>query len=86
VEGQFDHEAILQGAPQAFDAALGLGGVGRDVPDAELPEYLAEVGGMLGALELFLETPVAIIADEDAEAVAVGSRASRSAPRPRRAG
>ena len=71
VEAQLGDEAILQGLPEPFDAALGLGRVGRDVADAEVPQDLAELGGMLGALELFLEAPVGIIADEDAEAIAV---------------
>jgi hypothetical protein len=42
-----------------------------DIADAELPEHLAEVGRVLRALEFFLEAPVRIIADEDAEAIAV---------------
>jgi len=64
-------EAILQGVPEAFDAALGLGRVRGDIADAELPEHRAEVGGVLRALELFLEAPVGVIADEDAEAIAI---------------
>ena len=50
---------------------LACGRVGGDVADAEVPEDLAEVRGVLGALELFLEAPVGVIADEDAEAIAV---------------
>ena len=42
-----------------------------DVADAEVPQDLAELGGMLRALELFLEAPVGIIADKDPEAIAV---------------
>ena len=37
-QAQFADEAILQGLPEAFDAALGLRGVGGDVADAEVVE------------------------------------------------
>ena len=81
-QAELDDEAILQGAPEPLDAALGLGRVGGDVADAEVPQDLAEVGGVLGALELFLEAPVGVVADEDAEAIAVeGHRAGRAARR-----
>ena len=50
---------------------LACGRVGGDVADAEVPQDLAELGGMLRALQLFLEGPVGVIADEDAEAIAV---------------
>lgn len=42
-----------------------------EVADAELLKDLAEVGWTLGALELFLKRPVLVVADEDAEAVAL---------------
>ena len=71
VEAQLGDEPILEGRPEPFDAALGLGGVRGDVADAEVPQDLAELGGMLRALELFLEAPVGIIADKDPEAIAV---------------
>ena len=71
VEAQLGDEAILQGVPEALDAALGLGRVRGDVADAEVPQDLAELGGCWRALELFLEAPVGVIADEDAEAIAV---------------
>ena len=45
--------------------------MGGDVADPEVPQDLAELGGMLPALQLFLETPVDVIADEDAEAIPV---------------
>ena len=45
--------------------------MGGDVADAEIPQDLAELGGMLSSLQLFLETPVGIVADEDAEAIPV---------------
>jgi hypothetical protein len=72
VEAPFAREAILQRAPQALDAPLGLGRVRRDVADAEVLEHGAQVGRMLGALQLFLEGPVAIVADEDVDAIAIG--------------
>jgi hypothetical protein len=70
-EAELGDEAILEGVPESLDAALGLGRVGDDVADPEVPQDLAELGRMLPALQLFLETPVGIIADEDAEAIPV---------------
>jgi hypothetical protein len=37
-------------------------------------EHPAEVGGLLGALQFFGERPVAIVADEDIEAIAVNGQ------------
>ena len=71
VEAELRDEAILQRGPEALDAALGLGRVRGDVADAEVPQDLAELGGVRRALELFLESPVRVVADEDAESVAV---------------
>ena len=34
-EAEFADETVLEGAPEAFDAAFGLGGVGRDLLDSE---------------------------------------------------
>src|SRR4030095_13942278 len=70
-QAQFAHEAILQGAPQAFDPALGLRRLRRDEPDAEILEHAPKVGGILLAAQLFGERPVPIIAPEEAEAIAV---------------
>ena len=50
---QFAGEAILKGAPEAFDAALGLRTVGGDVGDAELLQSAAELRGFAAAGELF---------------------------------
>src|SRR2546430_1474507 len=61
-EPQFADEAVLQGLPQPLDAALGLRGVGLDVADPELLQDAPEVGGVLGAVQLFLERPVAVVA------------------------
>ena len=71
VPAQLGDEAVLQGFPEALDAALGLGRVGADVADREVSQDLAELGGVLGALELLLHAPVGVVADEDAEAIAV---------------
>src|SRR2546425_4743527 len=43
----------------------------RSVADPELLQDASEVGGVLGAVPLFLERPVAVVADQDVEAVAV---------------
>jgi hypothetical protein len=71
VEAEFGDEAILQGLPEPLDAAFGLRGARGDVADAEVAEDLAELGGVLGALQLLLQAPVRVIADEDTEAIAV---------------
>jgi hypothetical protein len=68
-EAELGDEAILQGGPPAFDAALRLGRVGGDVSDAKIPEDLAEVGRMLRALQFLLERPVRVVPHEDAEAI-----------------
>ena len=41
-EAEFADQAVLAGTPSAFDAALGLGRVGRDRRDAELVESPSE--------------------------------------------
>ena len=64
-------ETILQHAPEALDAALGLRALGRDEGDAELLEGAAELSGLLAAGELFFDRPVVVIANEDAAAIAV---------------
>lgn len=70
-EAELGDEPILQGGPEALDAAFGLGGVGGDVADREVPQDGPEVRGVLRPLKLLLEAPVGVIADEDAEAIAV---------------
>jgi hypothetical protein len=70
-QAELDDEAILQGAPEPFDAALGLGGAGGLKANGEGPEDLAEVGGMLVALEFLRKGPVGVVPDEHAEAIAV---------------
>ena len=86
-EAELDDEAILQGPPEALDPAFGLRRAGRDVPDPELPQDAAELGRMLGALQFFVERPVGVVADEDAEAIAVeDSGATRGGPRVGREG
>jgi len=70
-QAQFAAQAILQGAPEAFDAAVGFGRAGREVADTEIVQDAAEVGGVLGAPELFGEAPVRVMADEDVDAIAV---------------
>src|SRR5271170_4530774 len=70
-EPQFAAQAILQDAPEAFDAALGLRRVCGDEGDAELGEGAAELGGLALASELFFDGPVIVVANEDAAAIAV---------------
>jgi hypothetical protein len=68
---QLAGEAILKGAPEAFDAALGLRTVGCDVGDAELLESATELGGFAATGELFFDGPVIVVANEDAVAIPV---------------
>ena len=57
-QAQFTVQAILQQAPEAFNAAFGLGRMGGDKGDAELLERAAELGGLALASELFCERPI----------------------------
>ena len=52
---QLTGKAILEGTPETFDAALGLGRVGGDVGDAQLSESAAELGRLSLAELLFLD-------------------------------
>ena len=70
-QAQFAGEAILKGAPEAFDAALGLGTLGSNVGDAELLQCAAELRGFPATCELFFHRPVIVVANEDAVTVAV---------------
>ena len=68
---EFACETILEGAPEAFDAALGLRTVRGDVGDAELFEGAAELSGLPFAGELFFDRPVVVVADEDTVAITI---------------
>ena len=68
---QLADEAVLQGLPEALDAAFGLRRARGDEPDAELAQDAAKVRGVLGAAQLLLEGPVRIVADKDGEAIAI---------------
>src|SRR2546426_546936 len=70
-EPQFAGEAILECAPEPFDASLRLRRVGPDEANAKGLQHAAEVRGVLVALELFGQRPVGIIAGEHVEAIAV---------------
>ena len=64
-------EAILERAPESFDATFGLRTLRRDVGNAEFLEDPTPVGRSLPALELLIERPVTIVSAKDARAVAV---------------
>ena len=49
---------------------FGLGRAGRDAANPKVLEHPAEVGGGLRPLQLLLEGPVRVVADEDVEAIA----------------
>jgi hypothetical protein len=70
-QAEFADQAVLTGAPDAFDAALGLGGVGGDLFNAEFVESASELRGKLFSSQLFGEGPAGIVALEDAVAIAV---------------
>src|SRR5678810_969037 len=82
-EAEFADQAVLTGAPDAFDAALGLGGVGGDLLDAELVESASELGGGLLAGELFGKGPAGILSLEDAVAITVEACLLYTSPSPR---
>ena len=52
-EAEFADQAVLAGAPSAFDAALGLRLVGGDLLDAEFFQSPTQMGGALFTGELF---------------------------------
>ena len=71
---EFAAEAILQYAPEAFDAAFGLRRAGGDEGDAELFQGATELSGIALAGELLGDGPGVVVADEDAAAIAVESQ------------
>src|SRR5712664_3862210 len=70
-QAKFTAQTILQYAPEALDAALGLGTAGGDEGDAELLESATELSGVTLAGELFFEGPEVVVAHEDAAVIAV---------------
>ena len=70
-QAEFAGKAILQHAPETFDAAFGLGRLRGDEGDAQLSQGAAELGGLALAGEFFLDGPVVVVANEDAAAIAV---------------
>ncbi len=73
-QAEFAAQAILQQAPEAFDAAFGLRAIGGDEGDAQLFQGAAELGGLALASELFFDRPGVVIAHEDAAVIAVKSQ------------
>jgi len=78
-QAEFAGETILKHAPEAFDAALGLGALSGDESDAELIQSAAELRGLLFAGEFFLNGPMAVVAHEDAAAIAIESEGDTEA-------
>ena len=70
-QAEFADEAVLEGAPETFDAAFGLRGVGGDLLDAELFQGTSDVGRKLVTGEFFSDGPVRIVALEQAVAIAI---------------
>src|SRR5271169_2462340 len=70
---QFAGEAILQHAPEALDATLGLRAVGGDEGDAQLFQGTAELSRLAFSGELFFHRPTVVMADEDAAVISVKS-------------
>ncbi len=71
---QLAGEAILKGTPEAFDATLGLGTVGRDVGDAELMQGATELEWVHDGRQSCSSTDqVIVVANEDAVAIPVGN-------------
>jgi hypothetical protein len=71
---QFTGKTILEGAPETFDAALGLGGVSGNVGNTQLHQSAAELGRLSFTAELFVHRPVLIIANEDAMTISVEAK------------
>ena len=68
---KFTAQAILQHAPEAFDAALGLGRAGGDEGDTELFQGASELCGIALAGELLGDGPGVVVAQEDGTVIAV---------------
>src|SRR5579863_3817696 len=68
---EFAGEAVLQHAPEAFDATFGLGTAGGDEGNAELFQSASELSGIALAGELFGNGPGVVVALEDGAAIAV---------------
>jgi hypothetical protein len=80
-EAQFDDEAILKGAKEAFDPALRLGRMGADPADAEFLECATDLGGLGPALELLGQAERgAGVAVEDPMPIGVGGPREAIAP------
>src|ERR1700722_8128158 len=70
---EFAGEAILQHAPEAFDAAFGLGRLRGDEGNAQLSQGAAELSGLGRVGEFFFDGPAVVVANEDAAAIPVES-------------
>ena len=70
-QAKFAGKTVLEDAPEALDAAFGLGSLRGDEGDAELSESAAELSGLAPAGKLFVDRPVVVIAGEDAAAITV---------------
>jgi len=76
-QAKFADQAVLAGAPETFDSALGLGRIGGDLLNAEFFESASEMGWSLLTGELFGDSPMGIVALEDAVAIAVEAEGAR---------
>ena len=71
-QAQLRDEAILQGTPKAFNAALGLGRASGDGADAQLDQGPAELRRLLSPRQLFLGSPARMgITHEDAMPIVI---------------
>src|SRR5271166_5143271 len=75
-QAEFAGEAVLEHAPKAFDAALGLWAASGDEGDAELLQSAAELGGLTLSGELFFHRPEVVVAHEDAAVIAIKGQRS----------
>ena len=70
-QAEFAAQTILQYAPEAFDAAFGLGTAGGNEGNAELIERATELSGLAFSGELFFHRPEVVVADEDAAVITI---------------
>jgi hypothetical protein len=70
-QAQFAAQTVLQHAPEAFDAAFGLGRLRSDEGGTKIRERATELRGLPLTRKFFLESPAVIVADEDTAAIAV---------------
>ncbi len=73
-QAQFAHQTVLEGAPQALDAALGLRRTGHDDFDAQFLKRATHLGRQLFSGQLLFQRPMVIVALQSGMLVTIQSQ------------